>query len=140
MLKTKKDKNFDYSKYTPIKQQNTTYTSKLNSLIKEKKTKPFLKQIRKGKRICSNCGETETPSWRRCPRKKKLLCNACGIYIRIHGKNREKNNGIVFSKKKAKLSDDDKVCSVCNFKKSYLWRIIDEKVFCNVCFKENKKF
>lgn len=37
--------------------------------------------------ICSNCGTTTTPLWRRgaggC-----YLCNACGLYLKIHKKNR----------------------------------------------------
>ncbi|KAK6090540.1 hypothetical protein P3W45_000263 [Vairimorpha bombi] len=36
---------------------------------------------------CSNCGTTTTPLWRRgadgC-----YLCNACGLYLKIHKKNR----------------------------------------------------
>ena len=31
------------------------------------------------KRICHICGETDTPEWRRGPKGKSTLCNACGI-------------------------------------------------------------
>lgn len=40
-----------------------------------------------GKR-CANCGATSTPSWRRCPAGKDLLCNACGLYQKLHNKSR----------------------------------------------------
>lgn len=37
---------------------------------------------------CFNCGSVSTPSWRRCPRGKQLLCNACGLYAKLHNKPR----------------------------------------------------
>lgn len=37
---------------------------------------------------CANCGTTSTPSWRRCPEGKDLLCNACGLYAKLHGRPR----------------------------------------------------
>lgn len=37
---------------------------------------------------CSNCGATTTPSWRRCPEGKALLCNACGLYQKLHKRPR----------------------------------------------------
>ncbi|KAJ1721740.1 hypothetical protein LPJ53_003776 [Coemansia erecta] len=37
---------------------------------------------------CSNCKATETPSWRRHPESQDLLCNACGLYLRLHRKSR----------------------------------------------------
>ena len=33
----------------------------------------------KEKKKCSNCGSTKTPTWRRGPITKALLCNACGL-------------------------------------------------------------
>lgn len=40
------------------------------------------------RRICFNCGSISTPSWRRCPEGKNLLCNACGLYQKLHGRPR----------------------------------------------------
>lgn len=40
------------------------------------------------KRICSNCSTTSTPSWRRGDQGKSLLCNACGLYQKLHGRTR----------------------------------------------------
>lgn len=37
---------------------------------------------------CANCGTSNTPSWRRCPEGKDLLCNACGLYAKLHGRPR----------------------------------------------------
>lgn len=39
-------------------------------------------------RMCANCGATSTPSWRRCPEGRRLLCNACGLYQKLHGRER----------------------------------------------------
>jgi len=32
-----------------------------------------------GSRVCDYCGTTRTPMWRRGPRGKHTLCNACGV-------------------------------------------------------------
>ncbi|KAJ1992364.1 hypothetical protein GGI25_002891 [Coemansia spiralis] len=37
---------------------------------------------------CANCMTAETPSWRRHPESQELLCNACGLYLRLHRRPR----------------------------------------------------
>ncbi|KXN70220.1 hypothetical protein CONCODRAFT_7254 [Conidiobolus coronatus NRRL 28638] len=39
-------------------------------------------------KICMNCGISETPSWRRDKTNLLLLCNACGLYEKLHNKKR----------------------------------------------------
>ncbi|KAH7868210.1 uncharacterized protein C8R40DRAFT_850944 [Lentinula edodes] len=36
---------------------------------------------------CSNCSTSTTPLWRKTD-EGKLLCNACGLYVKLHGHNR----------------------------------------------------
>ncbi|KAI9022201.1 hypothetical protein J3Q64DRAFT_1645773, partial [Phycomyces blakesleeanus] len=36
------------------------------------------------KLVCSNCKTTSTPLWRRNP-KGQPLCNACGLFFKLHG-------------------------------------------------------
>lgn len=37
--------------------------------------------------FCSNCGTTTTTIWRRNVRGE-MVCNACGLYFKLHGVNR----------------------------------------------------
>ncbi|KAI8972741.1 hypothetical protein BDB01DRAFT_691021, partial [Pilobolus umbonatus] len=36
---------------------------------------------------CINCLQTQTPLWRK-NEKGKSLCNACGLYLKLHHRNR----------------------------------------------------
>lgn len=36
-------------------------------------------------RFCSHCKATKTSVWRRCKVSQELLCNACGVYMRLKG-------------------------------------------------------
>lgn len=60
-----------------------------------KKMRPIaLQQSRNTKRIktradiCSNCSATETPLWRRINNSGETVCNACGLYFKLHGAHR----------------------------------------------------
>lgn len=63
--------------------------------------KPKL-QTQKRNTECSNCGTNDTPLWRRCP-KNTVLCNACGLYLKLHGENRplSMNRGVIRKRQRA---------------------------------------
>ncbi|KAH9412083.1 hypothetical protein HK407_02g03070 [Ordospora pajunii] len=65
-------------------------------------------------RVCSNCQTTSTPSWRRGDNGKSLLCNACGLYQKLHGKTRPYS--MVSSARAKTIKDGPKksTCISCN--------------------------
>ena len=104
---------------------------------------------------CSNCGATSTPSWRRCPAGKNLLCNACGLYQKLHKRARPfkiaddgsirvqramptpgtSNGGVngrvgVGSKGQG---EEGKICRNCETKETPLWRKVGRDLCCNAC-------
>jgi hypothetical protein len=38
--------------------------------------------------VCANCKTTSTPLWRKDRDTGDMLCNACGIYLKTHGRAR----------------------------------------------------
>ncbi|PIA15257.1 hypothetical protein COEREDRAFT_88101 [Coemansia reversa NRRL 1564] len=40
-------------------------------------------------KTCSICGVCETPTWRRHPLNGACVCNACGLYYKLHKRDRE---------------------------------------------------
>jgi GATA-binding protein 1 len=100
---------------------------KANHFSPDTKRKPKL-------RICSNCVTTTTPSWRRSVDGKKLLCNACGLYQKLHGRPRPYSI-TPEGKTKALKSGLDKVkCKNCNTTESSLWRKgFGGQPLCNSC-------
>ncbi|ORD94830.1 ASD4 [Enterospora canceri] len=65
-------------------------------------------------RICSNCKTTSTPSWRRGGNGRVLLCNACGLYLKLHGRNRPFSMNSEGRTKAVKNTPETVACIVCN--------------------------
>ncbi|KAG0375844.1 hypothetical protein BGX24_008590 [Mortierella sp. AD032] len=85
--------------------------------------------------VCSNCGTTEAPSWRRCRKSLTLLCNACGLYQNQHGKPRP-----VFRAKDGTIrmlrgTTEHEPCTICKATQSAFWKKnADNDCICNACY------
>lgn len=101
---------------------------------------------------CSNCGSTNTPSWRRCPKGKDLLCNACGLYAKLHNRprpfkigddgsirvQRQQMNSMEFEDGGSGYTSDNRnhiiVCANCDTMDTPLWRRGENgRIYCNAC-------
>jgi len=70
---------------------------------------------RKGKpRVCTNCHTTTTPSWRRGNNGKTLLCNACGLYQKLHNRPRPFSVNSEGRTKALKGAPEKIICVSCN--------------------------
>lgn len=65
-------------------------------------------------RICSNCQTTNTPSWRRGTNGKSLLCNACGLYQKLHNRPRPYMVNSEGRTKALKGTVEKVICVACN--------------------------
>ncbi|KAG2229276.1 hypothetical protein BDF21DRAFT_106614 [Thamnidium elegans] len=100
---------------------------------------------------CSNCDATTTPLWRRSA-EDKILCNACGLYLKLHNAPRPKNLKAMGGKSKEARSSNSEIddydsgntqeksetshtiCSNCGTDKTPLWRRdIEGLPLCNAC-------
>ncbi|KAI9360595.1 hypothetical protein BD770DRAFT_384438 [Pilaira anomala] len=86
------------------------------------------------KPICTNCSATTTPLWRRSA-EDELLCNACGLYQKLHNAPRPKTLKPHNTRKEAKDDEASQlVCSNCSTTTTPLWRRDDEGApLCNAC-------
>lgn len=89
---------------------------------------------------CSNCGTNNTPLWRR-NHHTSLLCNACGLYLKIHKTHRPlklRRRQQLNSLNKAQSSERDRDisagCTNCGTKVTPLWRkSVHGGLLCNAC-------
>ncbi|KAF9152150.1 hypothetical protein BG015_005703 [Linnemannia schmuckeri] len=85
-------------------------------------------------KFCHNCKTTVTPSWRRCPQGRILLCNACGLYQKLHGKSRpffKAKDGTI---KIHRTLPEHEPCALCKTTQTPVWRKgPDNSSICNGC-------
>ena len=99
---------------------------------------------------CSNCGAISTPLWRRSA-ADELLCNACGLYLKLHKSHRPKSLKSSRSAQHAnppgewtsiKPDPDQEIvpsgplitCANCDTSTTPLWRKSDDgNTLCNAC-------
>lgn len=88
---------------------------------------------------CTNCGATSTPSWRRCPEGKDLLCNACGLYVKLHNRPRPvrmTEDGTIRVQRVStsyEQPDSSLLCENCGMTDTSIWRRERGRVLCNTC-------
>ncbi|KAF7729139.1 hypothetical protein EC973_004907 [Apophysomyces ossiformis] len=110
---------------TPPKENNRSKPAIINSTPSEGKSP-----------ICSNCETQNTPLWRRSA-DDQLLCNACGLYWKLHNAPRPRNMKPHATRGKEVCEDDQSqitTCSNCSTTKTPLWRRdIGGAPLCNAC-------
>ncbi|KAI8888296.1 hypothetical protein K501DRAFT_240606 [Backusella circina FSU 941] len=88
--------------------------------------------------VCTNCHTTSTPLWRRSA-NDELLCNACGLYLKLHNAPRPKYLKPQSVRKDARIDSEEEqvnqpLCSNCGTSTTPLWRRdIDGTPLCNAC-------
>ena len=86
---------------------------------------------RKSPAKCCNCGTSDTPSWRRSI-KGELLCNACGLYYKVH--NSPRPMPPVQSNFADNSNGRDLKCFNCQATSTPMWRRNPyNHVLCNAC-------
>ncbi|KAI8326460.1 glucocorticoid receptor-like (DNA-binding domain), partial [Martensiomyces pterosporus] len=85
---------------------------------------------------CFNCGVEHTPLWRR-DTEGNVICNACGLYYKLHEKVRPvsmKRAPSAASSSSSSSSGQHTVCFNCGVDNTPLWRRDAEgHVICNAC-------
>ncbi|KAF8966536.1 hypothetical protein BGZ46_000340 [Entomortierella lignicola] len=92
-------------------------------------------------KCCDNCHTTSTPSWRRCPQGRILLCNACGLYHKLHGRPRpfyKTKDGTV---KIHRTVSEHQPCAMCGTRTAAVWRKGENnESLCNDCSATLKQY
>ncbi|KAI7902601.1 uncharacterized protein BX663DRAFT_509798 [Cokeromyces recurvatus] len=73
-----------YHKPIPITPLLPHSPSSVSSIEEETITKTYPQKSRSNQTQCSNCSTQTTPLWRRDPNGNPL-CNACGLFLKLHG-------------------------------------------------------
>lgn len=112
------NRDYHYTEYTYGPAQDNayfgnakyTYSNRINEVPN---TMGEFKRRTKA-RICSNCQTTSTPSWRRGGNGKILLCNACGLYQKLHNRPRPFSVASDGKTKAMKGSSERSACVSCH--------------------------
>ncbi|RKP22085.1 iron transporter biosynthesis regulating transcription factor, partial [Rozella allomycis CSF55] len=85
---------------------------------------------------CANCNCHSTPSWRRNPlNHSQCLCNACGLYYKLHKRMRPfriTEDGSV--KVQRNSQTEPHLCCNCSTTQTPLWRRgKNNEILCNRC-------
>lgn len=101
-----KEDNKPTSSITPIFNNQTTINDTFtipNNTNYNVTMNPKLQQLSKEQMSCNSCGTTTTPLWRKSTNEKNenlILCNACGLFLKLHGNLSKRNvNGNATVKK-----------------------------------------
>ena len=91
---------------------------------------------------CTNCGTTTTTLWRRNA-DGEPVCNACGLYHKLHGVNRPlamRKDGIQTRKRKPKSSASSSTASVTSMSSTLVMGANSAKIdrMINDCHKDEK--
>jgi len=117
-------------------QKSTTTKKKTASLYINQKTAAIDSMAQQHvKPVCANCGVNHTPLWRRSA-NDEILCNACGLYQKLHKVPRPKSirQHAVRKDTQAMTEHETTECSNCHTTNTPLWRR-DENgaTLCNAC-------
>ncbi|CAG8492622.1 2806_t:CDS:2 [Funneliformis mosseae] len=84
---------------------------------------------------CSNCGVSESPAWRRDLQGDALLCNACGLYLKVKGRPRPfeiGTDGEIRLARSGRIGVGQK-CQNCGTSETPCWRGPVDGKLCNRC-------
>lgn len=89
-------------------------------------------------RVCFNCKVTSTPSWRKSIDGNHLLCNACGLYQKLHKVSRPFSITPEGRTKAVKKDFITQSCYYCrSLYKCYQRPEMNNKNVCEVCYSKN---
>jgi len=117
-----------------ISQRQTNSTGNNQSSVRQNPENRVKKTHSNGEQQCYNCGVTSTPLWRRSA-NDELLCNACGLYLKLHKMDRPKTMKPHIVRKDARDDEASQpVCTNCGTLTTPLWRRDEEgQTLCNAC-------
>ncbi|KAJ7722118.1 hypothetical protein B0H14DRAFT_3520428 [Mycena olivaceomarginata] len=82
----------DFLRTLPFSPPSSLPTSGLSSPASGRSSSPVSSRLGRvgiaSDKMCSHCNTTNTPMWRREPLTRRLLCNACGVYLQQRNRMR----------------------------------------------------